>query len=154
MPTFYQRGYRLAAVGPVFLLASLIQFWIFFVFNFKADLILVSLIISALFLRFEEILFFVFLGVWLLNSRVLVSTEMIYFSLLPLLVFFLRRVMPGKLWLVGFLSVLVGMIVFYSLVNFSAFYKDATGVFAILAPSLFFGLVFFHLLDHLLEFQG
>ncbi len=136
----------------IFSLAAMLQFWFLLVFDFKVDFILVSLIVLALFLSFEEMILLVLAGVWLLNWQRSFSLEILYFLIIPMVVIAFRRLLPGKLGVTNFMLVLLGVMLFYTFSNFSIFFSRAVNVPLVSVPAVIFGSILFFGLRRLFRF--
>ncbi len=136
----------------IFLIAVLFYFIFYQIFSLRIDFVLVALGVLALFLRLEEILFLSFLGIFIFSWQSIWSPEMILFLVLPLLIFGLNIFLPGKKWFSGLVGVLITLLVFYSLINFSLFFSGGAVFLTILIPGLSFGgLVFWFLNSDLIN---
>lgn len=122
------------------ILAVVLQFRFQGWFGYSPDLVLALMVAASFFLPFVEFLFLVVLGAWLLNWQPVLGYEMVAMMALPILVFWARRFLPGKLYFSLGLATFLVLILFYIPVGPSVILNGWL-VFESFALSLFFGLL-------------
>lgn len=129
----------------------LLQDWSVFTGYIKPDFVLVLLLISALFLDFRYIFLMVLISVFFLSWRPTPNWDLLAFAILPLLVSLSRKFIPGKMEVLGFLTVFLGTIVFYSVSSFSLFWGNFGLAGKIVLLNLIFGFMVFSLVSKFLN---
>lgn len=83
------------------------------VLGWTPDLFLVTLIAVSFYLKFSQFATLLLMGVWFLNWRPGIGWDMIFYAVIPIIVFFLFRFLP---WQPLFINLILGVLaitVFY-----------------------------------------
>lgn len=122
----------------------LLQTWNILGIFVKPDFILVFLVVSALFLDFPKIFLMILVSLFFLKWRPDFSPDILVFAFLPIITLLIRRIIPGRIEIVGFLAIIIGTAVFYSLTSFKAFWMNPSLLGVIFLLNAIFGaLIFF-----------
>jgi len=131
----------------------LLQTWSVFANQIKPDFVLVFLILSALFFDFPKIFLMTLISAFFMNWSSVVGLDLAVFAMLPIIISLTRKFIPGKMVMVGFALVFLGTAIFYSAINFSAFWGDGWLAGKIFLLNLLFGCVVFLLISKFLNPQ-
>jgi len=127
----------------VLLLAVMFQLW-FTPGGAHGDFVLATLIVFAFLFEFWELILFVLLGVFIMNSSVHPDTTMLMLVIIPLGAYVARRYFSLDPWLGAAAGIAVGVIIFYAVVApIAAVHAIGLLVFDILISALFGELVLF-----------
>jgi len=140
----------------IVILAFLLQVKLGVLLDLQPSLVLASLITISFFVGFLELAFLVLLSILILNWQPAISLEISIYLILPLALFFFRKVIfPLESWVSNFLYILVGLLIFYLASNFSLIIEDFRllfGDFVILKDlivSMLFGFFIFQLFNYI-----
>ena len=97
----------------VFILALMLQLW-FAPAGMRGDFVLTTLVVFAFLFAFWELIIFILLGMFLLNSVPYFSFAMFMLAVIPLLVYIVRRRFPLDRSFGIALGVAVGILIFYA----------------------------------------
>lgn len=96
----------------VFILALMLQVW-FVPGGMRGDFVLSVLIVFALLFEFWELVAFILLGTFLINSSFHLDITTLLFALVPLIVYFVRRRFSLDPWLGGAVGIACGIVFLY-----------------------------------------
>jgi hypothetical protein len=125
----------------VFVLAVMLQLW-FAPGGMHGDFVLAALVVLAFLFEFWELVIFILFGMFLLDSSLYPDITMFMFALVPIAVYFMRRRFSFDPWLGAPALIVLGIIVFYTVVAPLAAFR-AAGFLAldILACAIFGELI-------------
>jgi len=96
----------------VFILALMLQLW-FAPAGIRGDFVLTTLIVFAFIFSFWELVIFILLDIFLLNSSPYFSLTILALTAIPLLIYVIRRRFPLDRWFGVAFGVAVGIPIFY-----------------------------------------
>lgn len=115
----------------LFILAAILQLQFKAEWGGSPDFVLAIVFVLAFALDFWELLPVLLFGAWILNWQPVISQELIYFIVLPITAFVLKRALPWQPWLGAAVYALGGVICFY-LLSGLAVWRLATPGFLLL----------------------
>ncbi len=107
---------------------------------------LTALITAAFFINSIELVSLVLLSIFILDWQPLFSFEILVFGLLPCVVFFMHKFFPLKPWLMNFISICAGLLIFDLMFGARLFFTEPHVLLWDVALSLIFGGVAFRCL--------
>lgn len=109
-------------------LATALQFVVGEFVSVWMNFVLAALMALAFFLDLSELIFFVSLGVFILNWQPAVSREAVVLAALPFIVRWFHGLFPWQVWLSSLTAVAAGLLLLYLIADFG---------FILRVPSLF-----------------
>jgi hypothetical protein len=76
-----------------------------------ADIILPTLVVLSFFLGAFEVAILSLFSVFFLNFKPFISFEMIFLLIIPFLSFWIIKIFPAKIWIVGFIASVFGILI-------------------------------------------
>ncbi len=139
-------NWKLIIAFVILLLALLAQLAIGDVLGVWISFVLTTLIVSALFFNFQELIFLILFAVFILNSQPALSPEIIIFSALPIIIYFVRVFVPLQPLLSSLFSIFVSLLFLYSVFS-PRLFISRPGLFVLdLSASLVYGSMVFWIL--------
>jgi hypothetical protein len=97
----------------VFILALMLQLW-FAPAGMRGDFVLATLVVFAFLFAFWELVIFILLGIFLLNSSPYFNLAMLMLAVIPLLIYVIRRRFPLDRWFGTAFGIVVSIPIFYA----------------------------------------
>ncbi len=129
-------------------LALALQLRLKHAFGFAPDLTLAALITLGLFVNIGELIFLIFGSILILSWQPVLSWEIVWFGLIPLMSFSVYRFLPLQAWTANIASLSVGILLFSLVLDPRFVIRDTLHFGELWLGALGFGIVlyyFFHL---------
>lgn len=117
------------------------------------DLALAVLLVSALFLRFLELIFLILVGLIFLSVKPGWDTESFLILALPVATFFGERIFSWELWLTNLVFVASGILIFYVVLDMGQLLGNWLIILNDVVFSTFFAGGIFFVLEHIYRSQ-
>jgi hypothetical protein len=137
----------------IILLAVLLELRSGWALNFSANFALATLIVLIFFMSFPELVALIVIAAWLINWQPMIGLEIGVFMFVPILFFAIRRFPPWQIWFSNIIFIVLGISLFYFIVDYSFFAGQWAMFLKDVAISLGWGAAIFAALSRYYQFS-